>query len=139
MRGEVHILVYCPIDTLQWGSTHSAMVKVLRKRFSLTQQPLCSFWDNETTIRSIDDLLKFCTNYDMKKVLDHRIYHCSCNTLFRSIDTFRSFFYRVMLLFWSSLEEPPPTAIVSEIKGHFHKGLFHWGPDKKSTWMCVTL
>ena len=26
MRGEVHILVYCPIDTLQWGSTHSAVV-----------------------------------------------------------------------------------------------------------------
>ena len=26
MRGEVHILVHCPIDTLQWGSTHSAMV-----------------------------------------------------------------------------------------------------------------
>ena len=26
MRGKVHILVYCPIDTLQWGSTHSAMV-----------------------------------------------------------------------------------------------------------------
>ena len=25
MRGEVHILVWCPIDTLQWGSTHSAM------------------------------------------------------------------------------------------------------------------
>ena len=25
MRGEVHILVYCPIDTLQWGSTHSAV------------------------------------------------------------------------------------------------------------------
>ena len=25
MRGEVHILVHCPIDTLQWGSTHSAM------------------------------------------------------------------------------------------------------------------
>ena len=23
MRGEVHILVHCPIDTLQWGSTHS--------------------------------------------------------------------------------------------------------------------
>ena len=27
MRGEVHILVYCPIDTLQWGSTHSALVQ----------------------------------------------------------------------------------------------------------------
>ena len=26
MRGEVHILVYCPIDTFQWGSTHSALV-----------------------------------------------------------------------------------------------------------------
>ena len=26
MRGEVHILVHCPIDTLQWGSTHSAVV-----------------------------------------------------------------------------------------------------------------
>ena len=26
MRGEVHILVYCPIDTLQWGSTHSGNV-----------------------------------------------------------------------------------------------------------------
>ena len=25
MRDEVHILVYCPIDTLQWGSTHSAV------------------------------------------------------------------------------------------------------------------
>ena len=25
MRGEVHILVYCPIDTFQWGSTHSAL------------------------------------------------------------------------------------------------------------------
>ena len=25
MRGEVHILVYCPIDTLHWGTTHSAM------------------------------------------------------------------------------------------------------------------
>ena len=25
MRGEEHILVYCPIDTLQWGSTHSAL------------------------------------------------------------------------------------------------------------------
>ena len=29
MRGKVHILVYCPIDTLQWGSTHSAMVVVI--------------------------------------------------------------------------------------------------------------
>ena len=27
MRGEVHILVYCPIDTLQWGSTHSAVIE----------------------------------------------------------------------------------------------------------------
>ena len=27
MRGEVHFLVYCPIDTLQWGSTHSVMVR----------------------------------------------------------------------------------------------------------------
>ena len=26
MRGEVHILVHCPIDTLQWGSTHSALI-----------------------------------------------------------------------------------------------------------------
>ena len=26
MRGEVHILVYCPIDTLQWGQTHSALI-----------------------------------------------------------------------------------------------------------------
>ena len=26
MRGEVHILLYCPIDTLQWGQTHSAMI-----------------------------------------------------------------------------------------------------------------
>ena len=25
MRGKVYILVYCPIDTLQWGSTHSAL------------------------------------------------------------------------------------------------------------------
>ena len=25
MRGEVHILVYSPIDTFQWGSTHSAL------------------------------------------------------------------------------------------------------------------
>ena len=25
MRGEVHIMVYCPIDTLQWGQTHSAL------------------------------------------------------------------------------------------------------------------
>ena len=25
MRGAVHILVYCPIDTLQWGLTHSAL------------------------------------------------------------------------------------------------------------------
>ena len=25
MRGEVHILVYSPIDTFQWGSTHSAV------------------------------------------------------------------------------------------------------------------
>ena len=28
MRGEVHILVHCPIDTLQWGSTHSALVSL---------------------------------------------------------------------------------------------------------------
>ena len=27
MRGEVHILVYCPIDTLQWGLTHSALAE----------------------------------------------------------------------------------------------------------------
>ena len=26
MRGKVHILVYCSIDTLHWGSTHSAMI-----------------------------------------------------------------------------------------------------------------
>ena len=26
MRGKVYILVYCPIDTLQWGTTHSAMM-----------------------------------------------------------------------------------------------------------------
>ena len=31
MRGEAHILVYCPIDTLQWGQTHSAMLQELRK------------------------------------------------------------------------------------------------------------
>ena len=30
MRGEVHILVYCPIDTLQWGSTHSAFIDFLK-------------------------------------------------------------------------------------------------------------
>ena len=29
MRGEVPILVYCPIDTLQWGSTHSALVSTI--------------------------------------------------------------------------------------------------------------
>ena len=29
MRGEVHILVYCPIDTLQWGSTHSGLMGVV--------------------------------------------------------------------------------------------------------------
>ena len=41
MRGEVHIMVYCPIDTLQWGQTHSALVcwvglvfKHLRKMIS---------------------------------------------------------------------------------------------------------
>ena len=28
MRGEVHILAYCPIDTFQWGSTHSALVVI---------------------------------------------------------------------------------------------------------------
>ena len=27
MRDEVHILVYCPIDTLQWGQTHSALAR----------------------------------------------------------------------------------------------------------------
>ena len=30
MRGEVHILVNCPIDTLQWGSTHSAMIDFIK-------------------------------------------------------------------------------------------------------------
>ena len=30
MRGEVHILVHCPIDTLQWGSTHSAVTDLVR-------------------------------------------------------------------------------------------------------------
>ena len=28
MNSEVHILVYCPIDTLQWGQTHSAMGRI---------------------------------------------------------------------------------------------------------------
>ena len=28
MRGEVHILEYCPIDTLQWGTTHSALISL---------------------------------------------------------------------------------------------------------------
>ena len=30
MRVEVHILVYCPIDTFQWGLTHSAVILVER-------------------------------------------------------------------------------------------------------------
>ena len=34
MRGEVHILVYCPIDTLQWGSTHSAMDEGFSEKIS---------------------------------------------------------------------------------------------------------
>ena len=32
MRGEVPILVYCPIDTLQWGSTHSAVTLTFMSR-----------------------------------------------------------------------------------------------------------
>ena len=51
MRGEGHILVYCPIDTFQWGSTHSAMCstiswlslnwEVIR---GLIDQSLMDFW-----------------------------------------------------------------------------------------------
>ena len=44
MRGEVHILVHCPIDTLQWGSTHSALSE---------QQNL----DKYELIKAIDHLL----------------------------------------------------------------------------------
>ena len=36
MRGKVYILVYCPIDTLQWGSTHSALVASCLKSLHLT-------------------------------------------------------------------------------------------------------
>ena len=46
MRGEVHILVYCPIDTLQWGSTHSGMVVTIHasnmKYQNATRHPLHS-------------------------------------------------------------------------------------------------
>ena len=53
MRGEVHIVVYCPIDTLQWGSTHSAlyaciycrMIRALEK-YSTTLGALCSHSDH---------------------------------------------------------------------------------------------
>ena len=38
MRGEVHILVYCPIDTLQWGSTHSAMMEKSENNYANGQQ-----------------------------------------------------------------------------------------------------
>ena len=34
MRGEVHILVHCPIDTLQWGLTHSAMDLIFKSIFA---------------------------------------------------------------------------------------------------------
>ena len=36
MRGKVHILVYCPIDTFQWGSTHSALVNQKAILLSIT-------------------------------------------------------------------------------------------------------
>ena len=37
MRGKVHILVYCPIDTLQWGPTHSGLVDNNLKAISYVQ------------------------------------------------------------------------------------------------------
>ena len=37
MRGKVHILVYCPIDTFQWGPTHSAMGKQQAKMIFFVQ------------------------------------------------------------------------------------------------------
>ena len=39
MRGEVHILVYCPIDTLQWGSTHSALARLAAVEKAIFQFP----------------------------------------------------------------------------------------------------
>ena len=44
MRGEVHILVHCPIDTLQWGSTHSALVeKKLTDIYQYSENSRCSY------------------------------------------------------------------------------------------------
>ena len=45
MRGEVHILVYCPIDTLQWGSTHSALGTVaIVQRLVVAGCGFFSYW-----------------------------------------------------------------------------------------------
>ena len=47
MRGEVHILVHCPIDTLQWGSTHSALVEshgMKLDSLDLTSPFKCQYW-----------------------------------------------------------------------------------------------
>ena len=52
MRGEVHILVYCPIDTFQWGSTHSALVVCLRLELLLFK--FCTFSDWTLFLRGRD-------------------------------------------------------------------------------------
>ena len=68
MRGEVHILLYCPIDTLQWGQTHSAMcppVTVVRICFSPvvhsfpppTVVCLCEHFFSGFCLFSLSDLL----------------------------------------------------------------------------------
>ena len=70
MKGEVHIWLYCPIDTLQWGYTHSAMSMrvncILQDLFRDTPRQHCRL----TICIEFDDL----TNSDSIRQQDPNIY-----------------------------------------------------------------
>ena len=63
MRGEVHILVYCPIDTLQWGLTHSALDHLTYSHNRLINIP--QYGESVADGLAMLRIHNYCTNRDV--------------------------------------------------------------------------
>ena len=67
MNSEVHILVYCPIDTLQWGSTHSALagqLQVFKSGFRYKKDDNLDVGDSDDFVRP-GVVQSFCRKFSL--------------------------------------------------------------------------
>ena len=104
MRGEVHILVYCPIDTFQWGSTHSALFTHVCNFITQEKTGVIWIWFMWLWSLNMPSLTKSYFEFSlifkflMRKALSH------VNSL-KAVQSLKNYLYSFLYKAWRQIED----------------------------------